>query len=125
MILVHASSTPHTISVRSRSEMGILSRKWRTKLRISARLPGLLENSSFLFFVSDRITLARGSIASSLDHRKIRASERSDALDRAYRQIPPASAHCLISNVCEAKSSRPRWTQVESEDQFRTCGKVS
>src|SRR5438105_13848919 len=75
MILVHASSTPNTIRVRSRSEMGILSRKWRTKLRISARLPGWLENSSFRFLISDRITLARVNIASSFDHRKIHAEE--------------------------------------------------
>src|SRR5947209_14456161 len=74
MIFVHASSTPNTIKVRSRSEMGILSRKWRTKLRISARLPGWLENSSFLFFISDRITLARVRIASSFDHRKMHAA---------------------------------------------------
>src|SRR5436305_13298610 len=76
MMFVHASSTPNTIRVRSRSEMGILSRKWRMKLRISARLHGWLENSSFLFFISDRVTLARVSIDSSLHHRKIRAAER-------------------------------------------------
>src|SRR4029077_12704895 len=86
MIFVHASSTPSTISVRSRSEMGILSRKWRTKLRISARLPGWLENSSFLFFISDRITLARVTMASSFDHRKIRAAERATY---ARQSIPP------------------------------------
>src|SRR5438128_9142574 len=101
--------------------MGILSRKWRTKLRISARLPGWLENSSFLFFLSDRIMLARVSIASSFDHRKIRAAERSDALARGYRQILSASSHFLLANVCEAKSSRPRWTQFESEVQCRAC----
>src|SRR5204862_2044163 len=86
MMFVHASSTPSTISVRSRSEMGILSRKWRTKLRISARLPGWLENSSFLFFISDRITLARVSMASSFDHRKIRAAERAPFVRQS---LPP------------------------------------
>src|SRR5438067_13598452 len=66
--------------------MGILSRKWRTKLRISARLPGWLENSSFLFFISDRITLARVSMASSFDHRKIRAADRAPFVRQS---LPP------------------------------------
>src|SRR5437660_12810904 len=88
MIFVHASSTPNTIKVRSRSEMGILSRKWRTKLRISARLHGWLENSSFLFFISDRVTLARGGIASSLDHRKTRAAERGACIRQSILPGP-------------------------------------
>src|SRR5438067_8377886 len=101
--------------------MGILSRKWRTKLRISARLPGWLENSSFLFFISDRITLARVSMASSFDHRKIRAAERAPFVRQSLPPDRPGVVQFLLCSVCEAKTSRPRWTQFKSEVQFRAC----
>src|SRR5437773_8402098 len=126
----------------------MLSRKWRTKLRISARLPGWLENSSFLFFISDRITLARVRIASRFDHRKMRAAERAWRATEIFgeRRLPACSVRQLAGHVLikredfrarrnaascrelhagsvrspEPKTRRPRWTQTKSEFPFRT-----
>jgi hypothetical protein len=50
------------MSIRSRSETGYASRKFRTNFRIGARLPVWLENSTFFFFIkpAEGLRMLRG-----------------------------------------------------------------
>ncbi len=76
MMLVHASSTPSTMRVRSFSEKGQASRKPRTNLRIRARFPVWLENSTFFFIVRTKVEHSRVLL-------EVRNRKRVDSLRQA------------------------------------------
>src|ERR1700719_1274388 len=119
MTLVHASSTPSTISVRCFSEKGWRDKNLRTKFRINARFAVWLVNSSFPLFIGplkrehssalnqvpirNQLDIARKRLF-SLAH--VENACRAGAFGHA--RFGPGTRYCLRRASCRRHSPQSR-----------------